>query len=91
MVEAILVTVLLGALVGWLASIVMNRNSEQGAVENILVGVVGAFLGGLLSRLFGGEGADFWIGFNLADVFWAFVGAVVLCALLNYKNRGRVR
>lgn len=87
----ILLTILLGALVGWLASIVMRRDAQQGWVLNILVGIVGAFLGSLIASLFVGGNADFWIGFNLFDLFWAFVGAVLLCGLLNYSQNGNVR
>lgn len=92
MLVGIIITVLLGALVGWVASIVMNRDSQQGAIGNIVVGIVGAFLGGLLSRLVGvNSGTDFWITLNWADVFWALVGAIVLCAILNYAQTRRIR
>jgi len=88
----IIVTILLGALVGWLASKVMNRDAEQGAIGNIVVGILGAFLGGFISSLFDpNRGPSFLIGFDLADVFWAFVGAVVLTAILNLATRHRVR
>lgn len=88
----ILITILLGAVVGWLASKVMNRDAEQNWVGNIVVGVLGAFLGGLISSLFTDEaGTDFLISFTIADVFWAFVGAVVLTAILNLATRRRIR
>lgn len=88
----ILITILLGALVGWLASKVMNRDAEQGAVANIIVGILGAFVGGLVSSfLFGTGGADFLISLTLTDVFWAFIGALVVSAIWNAATRKRLR
>lgn len=92
MITAIVVTVILGAVAGWIASIIMDRNNQQGGVMNIVVGIVGAFVGGVLSALLGGEkGADLWIELTLADVFWSVVGACLLLAIVNYRERGKVR
>jgi uncharacterized membrane protein YeaQ/YmgE (transglycosylase-associated protein family) len=89
---AIILTVLLGALVGWLASIIMRRDAQQGAVANILVGIGGAIIGGIVSRMIGGsKDVSPWIGFNFPDVIWALVGAIVLCALLNMFQRRTLR
>ena len=71
---------LFGALVGWLASIVMRTDAQQGALLNIVVGIVGAFLGG---RLFA------WLGLRMplkgipGTIAVAVVGAVVLLLLLR--------
>lgn len=70
----------LGALAGWLASIVTGRNDQMGCITNIAVGIVGAFIGGLVMSLLGGEGVT---GFNLYSIVVAFVGAVILLFLLN--------
>jgi uncharacterized membrane protein YeaQ/YmgE (transglycosylase-associated protein family) len=86
----ILLTIILGALIGWVASIVTKRDAQQNWLENIVVGIVGAFIGGLISGLLGGDNAsDFTIGLNFPDLFWAFVGAVLLCLALNYFRGGR--
>lgn len=86
----ILLTIVLGGFIGWLASIVTHRDAQQNWLENILVGVVGAFLGGLISNLLGGGKDDsLLIGLNFPDLFWAFVGAVLLCLALNYFRGGR--
>ncbi len=83
---------LFGALVGWLASIVMRTDAQQGALLNIVVGIVGAFLGGLLFSLFGGAGVNINDNvFNLGSLLVSFIGAVVLLGIVNMFNRGRVR
>lgn len=81
----ILLFILFGALVGWIASIITGRNAQQGAIGNIIVGILGAFLGGLLVRAFGGEGVT---GFNLTSFLVALLGAVVLLFVVNMFRRG---
>ena len=83
---------LFGALVGWLASIIMRTDAQQGALLNIVVGIVGAFIGGFLFNLLGGGGSninnsDFSIGALLVSL----VGAVVLLGIINLARRGTVR
>ena len=70
-----LVWIIFGALAGWLASIVMKKNQSMGAIANIIVGIIGAFLGGYIMQLVGGPGIT---GFNLTSLLVAIVGAVVL-------------
>lgn len=82
----IILYIIFGALVGWIASIIMGRNAEQGAIGNIVVGIVGAFLGGLIMSAFGSSGVT---GFNLRSFFVALLGAVVLLFILNLFRRGR--
>lgn len=72
----ILSWIIFGAIAGWLASILVKTNGEQGAIGNIIVGIVGAAIGGWLSGfLFDGVGVT---GFNIQSFFVAVVGAVVL-------------
>ncbi len=68
----------LGGIAGWLASIVAGTNAKQGLVGNIVVGIVGAFLGGFLFSYFGGQDIT---GFNLYSLGVATVGGVVLLFL----------
>lgn len=87
-----LLWLLFGALVGWLASLVMRTDARQGPLLNIVVGVVGAFLGGLIFSLLGLGGATINDNsFNISSLLVSFVGAVVLLALFNLVQRGRVR
>jgi uncharacterized membrane protein YeaQ/YmgE (transglycosylase-associated protein family) len=83
---------LFGALVGWLASIVMRTDAQQGALLNIIVGIVGAFLGGLIFNLLGFSGANINDGtFNLGSLIVSFIGAVILLGIVNLARRGSVR
>jgi len=83
---------LFGALVGWLASIVMHTNSQQGTLLNIVVGIIGAFLGGLLFNLLGVGGGTINNGdFSLSALLVSFIGAVVLLGLINLVRRGNMR
>jgi uncharacterized membrane protein YeaQ/YmgE (transglycosylase-associated protein family) len=78
---------LLGALVGWLASIVMRTDYEQGPLLNIVVGIVGALIGGFLL----GYPTINQNNFNLTALVVSFVGAVILLAIVNLIQRGTVR
>lgn len=81
-----------GALVGWLASIVMRTDAQQGALLNIVVGIVGAFLGGLIFNLLGIGGSNINNSdFSLSSLLVSFVGAVVLLGIVNMFRRGSVR
>lgn len=77
--------IILGALAGWIASMLTNNNAKMGAIANIAVGIVGAFIGGVLMGFFGGDGVT---GFNLYSLFVATIGAVVLLFFVN-KISGR--
>jgi len=78
---------LLGALIGWLASLVMGTDERQGALLNIVVGIVGAAIGGLL---FGANTINSGV-FSLGALLVSFVGALILLGVVNLVRRGRVR
>ena len=71
---------IIGALAGWLASLVMRTNREQGLLLDIIVGIVGALIGGFLFNLIGAPGVT---GFNVWSLLVAFIGAIVLLGLLR--------
>lgn len=79
-----IVYLIVGGIIGWLASIVMRTNAQQGIILNIVVGVIGSFIGGVLlgSNLSSG-GPTGWIG--------AFVGAIILLGIVNMIRRGSLR
>src|ERR1051325_10877226 len=87
-----IIWLLFGALVGWLASIVMRTDAQQGALMNIIVGIVGAFLGGFLASALGFSGSNINNNdFSLSGLVVAFIGAVVLLGIVNLVRRGSVR
>ena len=71
----IILWIIFGAIVGWIASLIMRTNDEQGAIANIIIGIVGAFIGGAVSNLLGGPDVS---GFNLTSMIVAVLGAVIL-------------
>ncbi len=82
---------IIGGVVGWLASIVMKRDASQGIILNIVVGIVGALLGGwLISPLIGAPSINSG-EISVASLLVSFVGAVVLLAIVNLVTRKRVR
>ncbi|MGV3624507.1 MAG: GlsB/YeaQ/YmgE family stress response membrane protein [Archangium sp.] len=70
----------LGGISGWLSSIFAGTNARQGIIGNIIVGVIGAMLGGALFSYFGGHDVT---GFNLYSIMVATVGGVILLAIKN--------
>jgi uncharacterized membrane protein YeaQ/YmgE (transglycosylase-associated protein family) len=77
--------IIFGALVGWIASLIMKTDSEQGAILNIVIGVVGAIIGGWLMTFFGQGGIS---GFNLYSFMVALVGAIVLISIVKLLRAG---
>lgn len=79
-----IVAIIVGALIGWLASLVMKTNRQQGMIVNILVGMVGAALGRwIFADLLGIGGAAAAGALTLAGILWGVIGAVVLILLLR--------
>lgn len=81
---------IIGGIVGWLASLVMRTDGQQGILLNVIVGIVGAFLGGLIISPLVGVGTinD---GISIGSVLVSLVGAIILLAIVNLFRRGRVR
>jgi uncharacterized membrane protein YeaQ/YmgE (transglycosylase-associated protein family) len=83
----IILWLIIGGVIGWLASMIMRTDAQQGIFLNIVVGIVGAFLGGLI---FSGGSIN-----NQPLTIYSFLvsllGAVVLLAIVNLARRGRVR
>ena len=85
-----IIAIIVGGIAGWLASMVMARDASMGILWNIIVGIIGAVVGNwLASALFGIEGTI--QSFNLTGFIIAIIGAIVLLAIVNLVQRGRVR
>jgi len=84
----IILWIIFGALVGWIASLIMRTDDEMGAASNIIVGIIGAFLGGAISSMLGGPGVS---GFNLSSIIVAVLGAVILIGFIRLLTGGRGR
>jgi uncharacterized membrane protein YeaQ/YmgE (transglycosylase-associated protein family) len=80
----IILWIIFGALAGWIASIIMHTNHRQGPIANIVVGIVGAIIGGFIVQLLGGSGIT---GFNIYSLIVAIVGAVILLAVWRAFER----
>jgi uncharacterized membrane protein YeaQ/YmgE (transglycosylase-associated protein family) len=82
----VIVWLIIGGIIGWLASLIMRTDSQQGIILNIVVGIVGAVIAGLV--LAGGVAAN---PLALDNILWSLVGAVVLLAVLNLILKATVR
>jgi uncharacterized membrane protein YeaQ/YmgE (transglycosylase-associated protein family) len=87
----LIIVLIVGGILGWLASIVMRTDGQQGIFLNVVVGIVGALLAGfILTPLLGG--APITSGaFDIRSLLVSFLGAVVLLAIVNLVRRGSVR
>lgn len=81
----ILSWIIFGALAGWVASLFTGRNDQQGCLTNIVVGVIGAFLGGFLWNQISGQ--EVILGWSLGSFIIAVIGAVVLLTILRLIGR----
>ena len=83
-----IIAVIVGGVIGWLASMVMNRDAQMGYFWNIVVGIVGSFIGRFIGGLVGI--APTLTSFNVPGLLVSFAGAVVLLGILNLLQRGNV-
>jgi uncharacterized membrane protein YeaQ/YmgE (transglycosylase-associated protein family) len=83
--------IVVGGVIGWLASIVMRTDAQQGLLLNIVVGIVGALLAGLLLAPLFGTGTVTSGDLSLPSLLVSLLGAVVLLAIVNLFRRGAVR
>lgn len=85
-----LVWLIVGGIVGWLASLVMRTDGQQGILLNVVVGIIGAFIGGwVISPLVGVGTIN--EGISIGSIVVSLIGAVILLAIVNLFRRGRMR
>ncbi|WP_332740113.1 GlsB/YeaQ/YmgE family stress response membrane protein [Hydrogenophaga sp.] len=87
----LIIWLVVGGVIGWLASLAMKTDGQQGIFLNIVVGIVGAALGGLLISPLVGVGTINQDAFSLGAMLVSFLGAVILLAIVNLFRRGTVR
>jgi len=87
----LILVLIVGGVIGWLASLLMRTDAQQGVFLNVIVGIVGAVLAGLIvTPLIGG--APITSGaFDIRSLIASFLGAVILLAIINLFRRGSVR
>jgi len=86
----IIIWLIVGGIVGWLASIIMKRDAQQGIILNIVVGIVGALIGGwLIGPLLGAGSIN--DGISVRSFIVSLLGAIILLAIVNLFRRGSVR
>lgn len=79
-----IIWLVIGGIIGWLASLIMKTDGQQGIILNVIVGIIGSYLGGwLIAPLIGGAGIMAYVS--------ALIGAIILLAIVNLFRRGRVR
>lgn len=86
-----IIWLVIGGLIGWLASILMHTDDQQGIVLNVVVGIVGAMLSGWLISPMVGVGTINQNNFSLPGLLVSFIGAAILLAIVNLLRRGATR
>ncbi|MEJ1963735.1 MAG: GlsB/YeaQ/YmgE family stress response membrane protein [Gammaproteobacteria bacterium] len=87
----LIIWLIVGGIVGWLASIIMKTDAQQGVVLNVVVGIVGALLAGWFIAPLVGVSTINQGNFSLGGLGVSLLGAIVLLALINLFRRGRAR
>jgi uncharacterized membrane protein YeaQ/YmgE (transglycosylase-associated protein family) len=87
----LIILIVVGGIIGWLASIVMRTNGQQGILLNVVVGIVGALVASFLLNPLIGGGNIMAGDFSVSSLLVTFAGAVVLLAIVNLVRRGSAR
>jgi uncharacterized membrane protein YeaQ/YmgE (transglycosylase-associated protein family) len=87
----LIIWLVVGGLIGWAASMLMKTNDQQGMLLNVVVGIVGAMLGGWLISPLVGVGTINQNDFSLPALVVSFVGAAILLAIVNLVRRRSLR
>jgi uncharacterized membrane protein YeaQ/YmgE (transglycosylase-associated protein family) len=86
-----IIALIVGGVIGWLASKVMNTDAQQGIFMNIVVGCVGSLVGKFIAGMLGMGGMGLRDGIDIPSLIVAFVGAIILLGIVNLIRRGSVR
>ena len=86
-----IIWLVVGGVIGWLASMVMRTDGQQGIILNVVVGIIGAMLGGWLISPMLGAGTINQNDFSISGLLVSFIGAIILLAIVNLVRRGSAR
>jgi len=86
-----IIWIIVGGILGWLASMIMRTDAQQGTLLNIIVGIIGAFLAGLVISPMFSSGTINQGDFSIQSMLVSLLGAVILLAIVNLFRRGSVR
>ena len=86
-----IIWLIVGGIIGWVASLIMKRDAQQGIILNVIVGIIGSFLGGFLIAPLLGSGTANSGDFSVMGLVASLIGAVILLAIVNLFTRGRAR
>ena len=82
----LIIWIVLGAIAGWIASMMVGNNASQGWVGNIVVGIIGALIGGWIAQALGGAEVT---GLNLYSIIVSVIGAVILLVVMRMVRGGK--
>ena len=83
-----IVWLIVGGLIGWIASMIMRTDAQQGVILNVVVGIIGAVIAGLI---LGGGNINNSDPLNITNILYSLLGAIILLAVVNLVRRGSVR
>jgi uncharacterized membrane protein YeaQ/YmgE (transglycosylase-associated protein family) len=86
-----IIWLIVGGLIGWIASLIMKTDAQQGLILNIIVGIIGALLGGWLISPLVGVGTINQSDFSLPSLIVSLLGAIILLAIVNLFRRKSIR
>lgn len=86
-----IIWIIVGGILGWIASMIMRTDAQQGTLLNIVVGIIGAFVAGLVLTPLFGIGTINQNNFSMASLLVSLLGAVILLGIVNLFRRGTVR
>jgi uncharacterized membrane protein YeaQ/YmgE (transglycosylase-associated protein family) len=86
-----IIWLVIGGIIGWIASMIMRTDAQQGVILNVVVGIIGAMLGGWLISPLVGVPTINQNAFSLPAMLVSLVGAIILLGIVNLFRRGRAR
>ncbi|VTU23879.1 Transglycosylase associated protein [Variovorax sp. PBL-H6] len=87
----IIIWLIVGGIIGWIASMIMRTDAQQGMILNVVVGIIGSVIGGWLIAPMLGSATVNQNDFSIMGLVASLIGAIILLAIVNLFRRGRVR